>query len=115
MPGLPFTEGHAAVADRPAGRLRDVDLRLPGIGVFCFRPQRRQHGNYVLLLRHLSDGLALSKLDTPDLRGQHLPGFKMPKPYREPREHVTADGLNCWCQPMRDEQEPRVIVHRAIQ
>jgi hypothetical protein len=31
-------------------------------------------------------------------------------------EHVTdaADPFACWCEPYRDDKEPRVIVHRKV-
>lgn len=31
------------------------------------------------------------------------------------RKHDTDHGLACWCQPERDGEEPRVIVHRPEQ
>lgn len=31
------------------------------------------------------------------------------------RAHDTEHGTSCWCQPERDREEPRVIVHRPEQ
>ena len=31
------------------------------------------------------------------------------------RKHDTDHGTNCWCQPERDAEEPRVIVHHPEQ
>lgn len=34
-------------------------------------------------------------------------------PVGDLREHLSQ-GLECWCQPEQDEEEPRVIVHRSM-
>lgn len=31
------------------------------------------------------------------------------------REHDAGHGMNCWCQPERDVDEPNVIIHHAEQ
>lgn len=30
------------------------------------------------------------------------------------REHDTEHGMDCWCEPYRDDKEPREIIHRAL-
>lgn len=34
-------------------------------------------------------------------------------PRADIREHVTSDGVNCWCRPQRDWLDSSIIIHNS--